>query len=133
MMGIETLKIFAPIRQLIFLLAILICACSDDSNPVTTICYSFEERQCNGDPWIEELGSANLSDEQKAVELRTYLENQSIDVVAIEVVVNQDLITCQACFVCATGTSYIIEADPALATQVESLDLLSLQEVPCSQ
>ncbi len=111
----------------------LVASCSSDETlAVETICFSFEERQCGGDPWLEESG-INITDEQKATELRAFLDNQSIAIQGVEVRSNPNLITCQACFVCATGTTYLVEVDSIVRPQIESLDLLNVQEVPCNQ
>lgn len=117
----------------IFFIAIAISGCSDDSSSVNTVCFSFDERQCNGDPWLADISPTSISDEQKLTELRSYLSGLSITLRDAQLDVNEDFITCQACFVCATGSTYLIEVDTALALEIESLELLNLQEAPCRQ
>jgi len=120
-------------RLLILLLAAVLSACSSsDTLAVNTVCYIFDERQCGGDPWLEEIGT-NITDEQKTTELHNYLEGQSVAILSVQILSNPDLITCQACFVCPTGTSYLIEVESVIRPEIESLDLLGLQEVPCDQ
>ena len=120
-------------RLIVLLLGTLLFACSSSDTPAAnTVCYIFNERQCGGDPWLEEIGT-NISDDQKAAELSSYLESQSVTIQGVQILSNPDLITCQACFVCPTGTSYLIEVDSTMSPEIESLDLLGLQEVACSQ
>ena len=120
-------------RLIVLLLGTLLFACSSSDTPAAnTVCYIFNERQCGGDPWLEEIGT-NISDDIRAAELRSYLESQSVAIQGVQILSNPDLITCQACFVCPTGTSYLIEVDTTMSPEIESLDLLGLQEVACSQ
>ena len=124
-------------RLIIISLAILISACSEDIVGTgivdSPMCYSFDERQCEGNPWLSTPDDFNNDPEVKASALFDYLESQSISIQNTIAIVDENRIVCEACVVCPTGTTYFIVASSRDASTIESLDLLNLQEESCAQ
>ncbi len=105
-------------------------ACSDDSKDEETICYSFDERQCAGDPWIETIGSST-SDADKIAALKSYLSGESIETLDISIDPDYHTFVCEACYVCPQGPRYTVEISAADSSTITELELLNLEVDNC--
>lgn len=95
-------------------------ACSDSVAAESTVCYSFDKRQCHGDPWIDE----DTNDE--IASLKTYLSDEGINVNTIHVDQSFHEFVCEACFVCPIGPRYYVNIDLTDEGLIKELNLLSL-------
>ena len=123
-------------RVLILAFVLFVFACSNDDgneDPVENICYSFDERQCEGNPWLLTPDNFNDSPEDRASALFDYLASQSISVQSTIAIADPNRVVCEACVICPTGTTYFIVARSTDSENIESLDLLNLQEESCAQ
>ena len=105
-------------------------SCSDDED-VTTVCISFDERQCSGNPWLDDLiGSEGVTDKISA--LATYLSEQNIPTTTVSADPNFNQITCEACFICPAATRYTVEIDSTLSGSLVALNLLNISQSICN-
>jgi len=103
---------------------ILLISCSSESDGV---CYSFDQKQCQSDPWSQSDISAPLQDR-----VVSYLASQNIDPLSIDIDDNFHTVTCLACDVCPDGPRIFIQIRATDQSKIESLYLLDLMEGNCS-
>lgn len=118
------------IRYIACLLLFLLCACSDDSDSSKdSKCYAMDERQCGGNPWLEDNNSS--SPEQKRLALADFLMERDIEVRSVSLNPSFYEAVCEACFVCPEGSRYFVEIDSSDAPILLSIDFFNLEETLC--
>lgn len=104
----------------ISLMLITYTSCSDSGSTEDTVCYSFDKRQCHGDPWIDE------DTDDEIASLKAYLSDEGININTIHEDQGFHEIVCEACFVCPIGPRYYVNIDLADEDLLKELNLLSL-------
>ena len=111
-----------PITLFLITLYLITLGCSSDNEE---ICYSFDQKQCQVDPWF-------LLDDETPLQERVqdYLQSESINVkmISVEVIFRT---TCLACEVCPDDKRYSVVIDKGDMSIIESLNLLNLSLEEC--
>lgn len=108
-------------------LSLLGLAACGDEDVEEYQCFSFDERQCAGDPW-----ATQGSDLEETLEkLEDYLEAQDIEVDEVQADPDFHQNVCEACVVCPTGVRFYIQTDLANEDKLLQLDLLNFERANC--
>lgn len=76
-------------------------SCSEESSE--TQCFLFDERQCESDPWAQDIDTPLDS------RVKTYLQSKGISVEKISVDMTYHTIVCEACNICPVGPRVYVE------------------------
>ena len=109
----------------LWILTVLL-SCSSESE--SSICVSFDERQCGTDEWNT---SQPGDDKDLAEEIGNYFNSMDIEILDIRIDENFHEFVCEACDVCPTGKRIFISIDSAAFQRVSELRLLSLESINC--
>ena len=95
------------------------------------ICISFDVRQCQGDPWADQI-DLNTDVNSQIHQYARYFE--SVDLQTAEININLDYhqIVCEACFVCPQGPRIFLKIDSSDFPIIQSLTPLNLERLDCS-
>lgn len=116
---------------LITFIMLMLLSCSE-SEPDTRRCFSFDVRQCFGDPWGSMI-DYNLLPEDQAAQFVAFFRSQGIMLTELRVQPSFHGAVCEACFVCPEGTRIFFRVQETEATKFESIDLLNFEEFACTE
>ena len=108
--------------------AMLLFSCSSDGGE---LCFSFDQRSCNGDEWAVRLAEHD-SWEKKTGELKKYFEGKGVDIKEISVDPDYHEAVCLACYVCPEGHRFFITINEDSEELLLNLNLLNLEEIACN-
>ena len=115
-------------KKVLFLCLVLIACSKQDEN---TLCVSFDQRQCNQDPWSETVdGNANAA--TQGDQLKKFLKDRDIKTFQIRIDPFFHQVVCAACFVCPDGSRIFLEIKEDQLLRIEELDPLNLEVIDCS-
>lgn len=92
----------------------MLIGCTKSSDKEENICYSFDKRQCDTDPWVSDAAI------DMPTKVRDYLQSKSITVKSISVNMNYHEAVCEACNICPVG--------PRIYVSINSEDEQKLKE-----
>ncbi len=117
-------------RLFTFFSLLLICACSqNDDAKKDSKCYTFDERQCGGNPWLEDQSAQTTQAKLNALE--EYLAEEDIEVRSINLDPDFHEFVCEACFICPQGGRYFVEIDSSDLPLLLAITLLNFEETSC--
>ena len=111
----------------IAIMLLIITACGEDE---TDLCFSFDERSCQTDLWMEGADmSASLDDRITLID--NYFTNAGLT--PGRVIVDEDFhdVVCQACDVCPNGPRFFVSIRGAEAEDLDQFRLLNLEIISC--
>lgn len=100
-----------------------IFSCSDTKD---IVCFSFDERQCQIDPWSSADSNTSVED------IKSYLSTEGVEVEGINIDRAFHEVTCLACEVCPTSSRFYISIEEQYEAQLSKLSLLALAKTDCS-
>ena len=113
----------------IFFLCLIFFACSEQDE--NTVCISFDQRQCDRDPWSETVDRNSDADTQ-AEQFKLFLKDRGIETLEIRIDPFFHQAVCEACFVCPDGLRIFLEIKEDQLVEIEGLDPLNLEVIDCS-
>lgn len=115
---------------LLFVLIALSCSYCTDSVDDEQVCYSFDLRQCNGDPWNSDVTRPFEPSELVAL-LSDYLNDNAVPTNRVTVDMTFHRFVCEACVVCPEGPRFYVELNASDTTTLINLDLLNTAPAEC--
>jgi hypothetical protein len=107
----------------------LSCFCEESSE---LVCYEFDERQCSGDDWSDEVPIDKTKSEREA-DMKAYLSSKGISVDQVNLVIDFHDAVCEACFICPEEDRFFIRFEEEDLPKLEELDLLNFAKVECEE
>jgi len=114
---------------LIFSCLLLLFSCNSNED-VEKACFSFDLRQCNGDPWNSDF-TIEITEASLIASCRSYLTDQGITISDLSIDMGFHTIVCEACIVCPLGPRYFVSINPEQTDLLTKQELLNFEEVNC--
>lgn len=115
----------------IFLITNLNSKCTP-SDTDDSICYEFDQRQCSGDEWSNEV-PLDASKAEREEKIKSYLMGKDIEIKKVLLVADFHDAVCKACFVCPEEGRFFVRFDENDLAKLEQLDLLNFAKVDCEE
>jgi len=122
------MKILSLIAIVVFMSS---CNHQDDQDSGDRFCYSFDVRGCETDQFSEAV-DVMAPVENRETNIVSWLDEQNINVIELELFVQFYDAYCEACYVCTNGDLYTITTDsPITDERAESLELFNFKDISC--
>lgn len=113
---------------MILILVLFLSACNEQKE---TSCFSFDQRQCQGDEWSNRVFQHNTWDD-RLHELETYFIENGVEVINLTIDENHHEFVCEACFFCPEEHRFYLETTIENQKNLSFLNLLNFQEDSCN-